>query len=87
MVGYVGCASQDQSDPSTPISTVSDGPAFLNLNDDVAFVGDDACFTCHEDQYTGFKEHGMANAIYELTAESEIENFDGTVVLDSTLGY
>ena len=55
--------------------------------DGVAFVGDDACFDCHESEYRGYKEHGMANSLFLLNADNRIENLDGSVVHDTTLGY
>ncbi len=88
---WTGCGSGDSGDSNSalivrPVLSEPEIP-FLNLRDNVAFVGDDACFGCHEEQYRGFKKHGMANALYKLTSDNEIESFDGTVVFDTTLGY
>lgn len=83
-IGWMGCGSG--ATKSGEDSGASSLP-FKNLGDDVAFVGDDACFSCHEDEYRGFKRHGMANALYTLTSDNEIENFDDSVVYDTTSGY
>ncbi len=85
---WSGCSSRDDQPTTGPLSNAGKPEiVFANLADDVAFVGDDACFGCHETQYTGFKKHGMANAVFEMTAENEIELFDDSVVLDSINGY
>ena len=44
-------------------------------NVDAAYVGDDACFDCHEDEWRGYQSHGMANSIYPLTLEHIVEAF------------
>lgn len=59
---------------------------YLNLVEGVAFVGDAACFDCHEDQYFGFQEHGMAKSLYEMTPEEAVEDFGSEVVVDSSSG-
>ncbi len=59
---------------------------FLNLRDGVEFVGDVACFDCHEDEYHGFNEHGMSRSMYKLTAETAVELFGSEIVVDSVSG-
>jgi len=79
----VGCESKPVA------STAETDPhefGFLNLAGDVAFTGDTACFDCHEDQYHGFNEHGMANSMYLLTNETAVEAFGSEIVVDSVSG-
>ena len=85
----VVCAIAGCSRPSNQAVERSDEPQlpFRNLAAETEFVGDDACFNCHETQYRGYKEHGMANSLFELTAETWTEELDGSTVFDSTLGY
>ena len=45
MIGYVGCASQSEGDSGAPVKTVSQEPAFLKLNDDVAKAMTDLFYT------------------------------------------
>lgn len=71
----IGC--QGPADSSEPISA-ADSITFLNVRPGVAFLGDAACFDCHEDQYRGFQTHGMAKSIYPLTSDEVVETFDGT---------
>ena len=54
--------------PAPPAS-----PPFLNANTATAYVGDAACFDCHEEQYRGYQSHGMANSMYALTSASTVE--------------
>ncbi len=86
-VGFLsGCTRA--TDSVDPIASDDEPPSpFRNLADGVAFVGDDSCFDCHESEYRGFKEHGMANSMFLLDADNRIENLDGSVVHDTTLGY
>ncbi len=58
------------------------GPAFRNVVAGVAFVGDEACFDCHETEYTGYQDHGMARSYYPLTAENRVEQVSGVVIQD-----
>ena len=51
-------------------------------NIDAAFVGDAACFDCHEEEYRGFQEHGMASSLYPLTPDRAVEDFSGATVRD-----
>ncbi len=60
---------------------------FLNLAPDVAYVGDDACASCHEEQHAGYQGHGMANAFYRLTPDNVVEDWDGTTLAHPASGY
>ncbi|MFC2085900.1 tetratricopeptide repeat protein [Bacteroidota bacterium] len=42
---------------------------FLNVSGGVAYVGDDACASCHEDEYATFQNHGMARSMERLTED------------------
>lgn len=75
-----GTRSATQSETAAPIQ-------FRNVDMETNYVGDVACFQCHEDQYNGFKQHGMANSFFPLNRETEVERFDETVVVDSVSGY
>ena len=78
----IGCAL-----PETQSDELIESPAFRNVIQNVEFVGDDACFQCHEDQYQGFKEHGMAHSFYPLNSRTAVEAFGSEVVVDSVSGY
>ncbi len=75
-----GCSDGSQPSDATP-------PAFLNANTAVGYVGAAACASCHEDQYSGFQEHGMANSFYELTAHNTVETLPGPWIVDRANGY
>lgn len=61
------------------------GIRFRNLSAD--FAGDEACFDCHEGQYRGFQEHGMANSFYPMRSAAVVEDFDGVIVQDPNRGF
>lgn len=86
LVWSVGCTGSDEPVHAVVAAEEIVSP-FRNLSDDIAFVGDDACFDCHESEYIGYKEHGMANSLFLLSRDNQIENIDGSVIVDSTLGY
>ena len=84
-VFLAGCTvngSSSQEDVENDIESI----VFRNLDSGTSFVGDIACFDCHENQYRGFKEHGMANSMYLLTRDTAVEDFGSEVVVDSTTG-
>ncbi len=51
--------------------------AFQNVGGGVAYVGDDACFSCHEDLWRGYQTHGMARSYYPMTPEHVRETKPG----------
>ena len=62
-------------------------PPFQNVVEDVAYVGDAQCATCHEAEFNGFREHGMARGFYRLTSTTAVEDFSGTVVRHQETGF
>ncbi|MDG2016618.1 MAG: tetratricopeptide repeat protein [Rhodothermales bacterium] len=78
---YVGCGQTVIEEPH-----VSVVPHFKNIVEGAEYVGDVACFDCHEDEYQGYQEHGMANSMYRLDQENQVESFGSEVVLDSLSG-
>ncbi|MEX0822565.1 MAG: tetratricopeptide repeat protein [Rhodothermales bacterium] len=70
-----GCAGEEHG-----TSAVDESARFENLS--AKYLGDAACFDCHEDEYRGFQEHGMANSLYPLTADNVVEDFDNATVRD-----
>src|SRR5690606_27856608 len=54
---------------------IDEAARFRNIAEGAEFVGDAACFDCHEDQWRGFQTHGMANSIYPVDANDLVETF------------
>lgn len=79
----VGCVTGDSGN-----TTAKDHAevAFTNLGPSSEYVGDTVCFDCHEDQYQGFYDHGMANSMYLLSRDNAVESFGSEIVVDSTTG-
>ena len=67
-------ASAEPSVAETAETTGATSP-FRNVQGEVAFVGDAACFDCHEDLWRGYQQHGMARSYYRLTPENAVEDF------------
>ncbi len=65
--------------------STTESPKFTGLTSD--FVGDAACVDCHEDQWAGFQEHGMARSYYALTPEKTVENFDAEPIWHEESGF
>ncbi|NNF05048.1 MAG: hypothetical protein HKN17_11350, partial [Rhodothermales bacterium] len=86
LVTTVGCGGSSDGDGASSGANVVTSPVFRNVLGEAAFVGDSACFSCHEDQSAGYESHGMANSVYPLTSETSVERFDGSVVYDSLTG-
>lgn len=77
-----GCSTGD----TIPVPQGPSEIRFLNVGEGVEFVGDVACFDCHETEYNGFNEHGMSRSMYRLTAETAVESFGSEIVVDSSSG-
>ncbi len=71
-----GCRDEDPAEP------VDESGRFENITQQADFVGDAACFDCHEEQYVGFQEHGMANSVYPVSSERAVEDFPGGPIHD-----
>ena len=91
------CGSAERPAPGEASSTPplvtqtaeASGPAspFRNVQEDVDFVGDAACFDCHEDLWRGYQEHGMARSYYPLTPENVVEDFSGQRIRHEASGF
>lgn len=94
LLGCMGvlCASclgttDSQGPESRATETEVTAHAFRNANTSTSFVGDAACFDCHEDEYRGFQEHGMAQSFYPLTPQHVVEDFSGVTLHHAASGY
>ena len=74
---WLGCSTAIDSS-----SSIGPAPSFRNVTTDTRFVGDEACFECHEEQYLGYQDHGMARSYYPLTASNRVENTEDVRILD-----
>ncbi len=83
MLFVAGCGPQQEASDDGDVSA----PTFRNLVPSVEYVGDAACFQCHEMEYRGFQDHGMAHSIYALTKETAVEAFGSQEVVDRASGY
>lgn len=89
-VGIVlgGCTKKVEEaangDAGIPTETAAALP-FQNVTAGVAYVGDEACFSCHEDEWRGYQQHGMAQSYYPLTQENRVETV-GVEVTDAASG-
>ena len=79
MVGMCACGTAGTHEATAP--------PFQNVVEDVAYVGDAQCATCHEAEFNGFREHGMARGFYRLTSTTAVEDFSGTVVRHQETGF
>lgn len=61
---FAGCSAEDDRRSGAPPS--DSDLQFDNVSGDVAFVGDETCATCHNDEYAGYQAHGMANSMAKV---------------------
>ncbi|NBC16909.1 MAG: tetratricopeptide repeat protein [Bacteroidetes bacterium] len=78
LLSACGSASTDGGSGAVPppvqqASLDDDEIRFGNVAGDASFVGDAACFDCHEDLWRSYQSHGMAQSYYPLTGETRIE--------------
>ena len=62
-----GCVPEQQE--PTRDDAAADTLHFLNVSNEVAFVGDEACASCHEDLYQSYQTHGMAQSFAPVTED------------------
>ena len=70
-----------------PGTSGEEASPFLNVNQEVAYVGDASCASCHGELVESYASHGMAQSFYRLTPETAIEDFSGVVVKHEASGF
>lgn len=71
------------SPPDEPES----GTALTFTNMEAAYTGDAVCFDCHQEEWVGFQEHGMARSFYAMTPEVAVENFMAAPLHHASSGF
>ena len=79
--GVLGCGKFGASEAER------NAVAFRNVATDTEYVGDAACFSCHEEVYTGYQEHGMARSFYPHSAENRVEDIEGVRLYHEPSGF
>jgi len=81
-----GPAEPEPNTLAQPAPTATPPPSpFKNVaNAETAFVGEAVCATCHEDLYASYQAHGMAQSMYLLTEDREVEPETGTPIYDAS---
>lgn len=85
-----GCRPSEAPTPSQadgPRAERAGATPFQNADLTTGFVGDVACFDCHEDLWRGYQEHGMAQSFYPLTPENAVEDFSGAPLFHEASGF
>jgi tetratricopeptide (TPR) repeat protein len=72
----IGCGQTTQE----PESSVRDALGFKNAVDRVEYIGDEACASCHEEQYQGFQTHGMSRSFAPPLPDHMPVDFSETIV-------
>lgn len=75
-----GCASDETGGGNGADRSDDESSRFSNVAGPADFVGDAACFDCHEQEYRGYQDHGMAQSYYPLTAENAVEDYGAAAV-------
>ena len=73
-------ACSDDDDQGTAPEQLPATVEFLNVSGGVAYVGDDACASCHEEEYATFQNHGMARTMEQLTEDQIRPQFPSPVL-------
>lgn len=83
----LGCGRGDAPDAERNPDGSGQAPAFRNVASAVEYVGDAACFSCHEDAYTGYQEHGMARSFYPHSEENRVEDIGDVRLYHEASGF
>ncbi len=76
-----GCGGTEE-----PTSGEAAAAVYQNI-EGAAYVGDEACASCHEDLYMSYQAHGMAQSLYALTPERAVEDFGNPVLYHEGSGF
>ena len=61
---------------------------YLNLSEEVSYVGDEKCRSCHLDITESFHKTGMGKSFYKPSLNNEIEDFsEANIIYDSKSDY
>ena len=71
----IGCRTASEDERGVDGESPDEAARFANVVGDAVFVGDESCFDCHEDQYFGYQDHGMASSHYPMTPENAVEDY------------
>jgi len=83
------CGTREPVQPATDGTVPPDSAAlsFRNVVEGSEFVGDAACFDCHEDLWRGYQDHGMARSYYRLTPQNAVEDFQAPPLHHEASGF
>ncbi len=79
LLAFIGCRSEPNTEGEIAAGVTTHSP-YLNLRPGVAYVGSEACASCHGDLYSSFQTHGMANSYYPMGPEVAVEEFTDAAV-------
>lgn len=74
------CGSDYSSTSAGQDESQDESSRFANVAERAQFIGDAACFDCHEAEYRGYQDHGMAQSFYPLTQENAVEDYEDVSV-------
>jgi len=89
LLAMPGCRSENDAEPMAfpvPKSGVVPVVSFGNTDGTIDYVGDEACESCHEEEFAGFREHGMAHSFYKVTLATNLHG-TRTPIHDAETGY
>ncbi len=73
---FSACRAGEDASPAVVDDPSSQSVAYRSISENATYTGDQVCATCHEDEWSGFQSHGMANSYYPLTRDNLVEDFD-----------
>jgi predicted CXXCH cytochrome family protein len=70
-------AGQGQRTPPSNDPRVHYSGEFQNIHPDVAYVGNDRCAECHQEQFVPFRKHPMGRTLLPIAALASKQLYDG----------
>ena len=59
--------------PRAPELSEEPSPVFRNVSSPTAYVGDDACVSCHTAQASTYRQHSMSKSFHRWTSDTRVE--------------
>ena len=72
--------------PRAPELPEEPSPVFRNVSSPTAYVGDDACVSCHTAQASTYRQHSMSKSFHRWTSDTRVETAMDTALYHAPTG-
>ncbi|MBC7894405.1 MAG: hypothetical protein H7066_03275 [Cytophagaceae bacterium] len=85
-IGVLACAGERAAPRSDSVAAAA-GPVFRNVSSTTAYVGDDACTSCHVAQAAAYNSTNMSRSFHRWIASQRVETTLDSGLVNRPTGY